>query len=239
MRHGGFGCKRVRTEAGRGLASVSPEILGEKDSALRDQALLEYMRTQESLSDLPMGRFNLAVLQMEQGDYEAARLSYGQAVEMDPRFLPAIANLAQLESALGEGDRAEQILRAGLEGLPREGELHYSLGLLLAQKGDRESSALALAEAAALMPDRARVQYNHGLAEQHLGHVGTAAAAFRKASAIEPSNPTFLRALAILYAQNGLWSEARVPARRLLELGADSAENRALLGRIQSELQRH
>ena len=230
--------RSVRIEAGRALASVKEETLGESLSALRDRALSDYVLTQESVSDLPMGRFNQAVLQVEQGDYEGARSSYVRAIEIDPRFLPAIANLAQLESALGEGDRAEATLRSGLQGLPEEGELHYSLGLLLAQKGDREASALALAEAAALMPDRARVQYNHGLAEQHLGHVEQAANAFGKATSIEPLNPTFLRALVILYAQNGRWPQAQAVALRLIQLEPDSKENQALLGRIQLELQR-
>ena len=230
--------RAVRVEAGRALVSVNPESLGEENTALRDESLLEYKRTQESLSDLPMGSFNQAVLQVEEGDYAEARSSYARAIEMDPRFLPAVANLAQLESALGQGDRAEDVLRSGLEDLPQEGELHYSLGLLLAQKGDRSGSAAALGEAASLMPDRPRVQYNHGLAEQHLGHVERAAAAFQKASEMEPLNPTFLRALTILYAQNGRWLEADGFARRLAEVGADSPENRALFRRIQSELQR-
>ena len=77
-----------------------------------------------------------------------------------------------------------------------------------------------------------------GLAEQNLGNVERAAAAFHKASEMEPLNPTFLRALTILYAQNGRWLEADGFARRMLEVGADSPENRALFRRIQSVLQR-
>jgi tetratricopeptide (TPR) repeat protein len=228
--------RSVRAAAGRGLASFPPEVLGQEVSALRDRALSEYELAQESLFDLPSGRFNQAVLHVEQGEYEEARSRYEQAIAMDPRFLPAIANLAQLESALGARDEAERVLRTGLEALPSEGELHYSLGLILAEKGAREDSASALARAAVLLPQRARVQYNHGLAEQHLGHVERAAAAFRNAAEIEPLNPAFVRALAILYAQNGRWIEANRAARTMMELEPDSPGNRALFQRIQSEL---
>lgn len=228
--------RSVRAEAGRGLASFPLEVLGQEVSAQRDRALSEYVLAQESLFDLPSGRFNQAVLHVETGEYEAARSRYAQTIAMDPRFLPAIANLAQLESALGERDKAERVLRTGLEALPGEGELHYSLGLLLAEKGDIDGSASALAQAAVLLPQRARVQYNHGLAEQHLGHIERAAAAFRNAAGIEPLNPAFVRALAILYAQNGRWFEANMAARSMMELAPDSPENRALFQRIQSEL---
>ena len=99
--------RAVRLQAGRGLVNFPSEILGEADTRLRDQALAEYQAVQASVSDLPSGRFNQAILFTEQGRYEEARSAYRKALEMDPRFTLAVANLAQLESALGNSKEAE------------------------------------------------------------------------------------------------------------------------------------
>ncbi|MAI79422.1 MAG: hypothetical protein CL917_10810 [Deltaproteobacteria bacterium] len=226
--------RAVRLQAGRGLVNFPSEILGEADTRLRDQALAEYQAVQASVSDLPSGRFNQAILFTEQGRYEEARSAYRKALEMDPRFTLAVANLAQLESALGNSKEAEKVLRMGIRAVPEEGELYYSLGLLLAERGDFKGASVPLGEAATLLPDRPRIQYNMGLAKQRVGDSESAAAAFLRAIELESTEPAFQRALTILYAQNEQWSKALIAARRLIQLDPRSASDRRLLAQIES-----
>ena len=227
--------RSIRLEAARGLATAPSEILGKEASPLRDLALAEYVSGQQALGDLPSAQLNLAILDTELGEFERARAAYRRALELDPAFLPALANWAQLESALGDPLEATRILRRGLEKLPDEGELHYSLGLLLAAEGQLRAAAAALERAASLLPDRPRVHYNYGLASQNLGESEKAEKAFLRATRLDPMESDFPRALAILFAQAGDWGRALAPAEKLVELAPDSPEFRQLLLRIRAE----
>ena len=105
---------------------------------------------------------------------------------MDPDFLPARANLANLYNRTGRNDAAERVLREGIQRAPDEGELHYSLALLLAEEKRLEEAEASLDRAAALLSDRARVHYNHGLALQQLGRRSEAREALQSARRIDP-----------------------------------------------------
>jgi Flp pilus assembly protein TadD len=74
---------------------------------------------------------------------------------MDPAFLPAAFNLATLLNKIGRNADAESVLRAALRLAPAQGDLHYSLGLLLAESGQLEQASVELGRAAQLMPERA------------------------------------------------------------------------------------
>ena len=104
----------------------------------------------------------------DRGRPERAVQSYLTALEMDPDFLPARANLAILYNQLGQTAASERLLREGIARDPDQGELHYSLGLLLAEGNRVELAAGHLGRAAELFSDRARVHYNYGLALQRI-----------------------------------------------------------------------
>ncbi len=100
---------------------------------------------------------------------DLAKQSYLKALRMDPRFFPAQFNLANLYNAMGRNAEAERVLREGINQAPGEGELYYSLGLLLAEEKRYPEAASNLGRTAKLIPKRPRVHYNHGLTLQHLG----------------------------------------------------------------------
>jgi hypothetical protein len=58
----------------------------------------------------------------------------------------------------------ERVLREGIARTPKEGRLHYSLGLLLAEELHLSEAAAELEKAAELLPDDSRVHYNVSLA---------------------------------------------------------------------------
>jgi predicted CXXCH cytochrome family protein len=225
----------VRVEAARGLAELPPGAIAEADRAAFSAALAEYADSQLASSDLPAGRLNLAVLYTARGRYEEAIATYRRITEMDPLFLPAWANLAHLYDALEQPAEAEQTLREAIALLPDEGELHYSLGLLLAQQGRMVEATASLRQAAERMPDRARVQYNLGLAEQGLGRNAQAEQALARAAQLEPRDPAIVHAQVVLYAQQGRWDEALPLARRLVELTQGAPGAVGLLRRVEAE----
>jgi len=137
---------------------------------------------------------------------------------------------------MGRNDAAERVLREGIDRAPDEGELHYSLGLLLAEEKRLEEAESALGRAAALLPERARVHYNHGLALQQLGRRSEARAALRQARRIDPRDAGIAYAVAVFYAQQGQWELALPHARDLMALAPDAPEPQRLLRSIEEQL---
>src|SRR5207244_8397301 len=69
-------------------------------------------------------------------------------LELFSDFTPARLNLARLLNELGRNPDAEHVLRDGIARVPDEGELHYSLGLLLGEEERLPEAAAALGRAA-------------------------------------------------------------------------------------------
>ena len=84
---------------------------------------------------------------------------------------------------------------------------------------------------------RARVRYNHALALQKLGRVDEAEQRLLSVRAAAPEDPDVLRALVVIYAQQGKWEQALPHARALVELSPGEGPL-ALLLRVEEELAR-
>ena len=106
--------------------------------------------------------------------------------------------------------------RGGIDRVPDDGELHYSLGLLLAEEQRLEEAAESLGQAAALIPDRVRVAYNHGLALETLRRLAAAEEAFLEANRRDAEDPDVLLALARVLLRQGELDRAQDYARQLI-----------------------
>ena len=119
-----------------------------------------------------------------------------------------------------------------IERAPEEGELHYSLGLLLAEEERDEDAAASLGRAARLLPAHARVGYNQGLVLQRLGRVDAAEAALVAANAVDPRDPDVLAALVHLLLGNGDHDRALAYAEALQQLDPAAAGPQRLLEEV-------
>ena len=145
-------------------------------------------------------------------------------------------NLANLYNQLGRNPEAERVLRNSIEKAPKEGELYYSLGLLLAEENRLQEAEASLAKAAELLPRRANVRYNRGLALQQLGRRAEAEKQLLSASQLEPENPKILNALAIFYLQDQQPKQALPFAKQLVKMFPAAPGPSQLLQKIQQEL---
>jgi predicted CXXCH cytochrome family protein len=227
--------RAVRSEAARVLASLPRDRFDATQRRAFEEALAEFEEAHWAQADLPSAHLNLAVVYASLDQLERAERSYRTAIGMDPAFLPARANLAHLYNGMGRNAEAERVLGEALERAPDQGELHYSLGLLLAEEQRLDAAAASLARAAELLPGRARVRYNLALALQHLGRRAEAEAALLDAHRIDARDPDVLQALAILYAQRGELEEARYWAEKLVALAPGAPGPLQLLRRIREE----
>ena len=230
--------RAVRLAAASALARRADLAPGPKEAPALAAALAEYEAAQALVGDLPSGPANLALLAAARGDHAAAVLHYRRALEIDPWFLPARFNLANLLDALGRPAEAEEVLRAGLERAANpaeEGELRRSLGLALGAQRRFADAALELARASELLPEQARIRYNLALVLSEEGRRDEAAALLRELAAADPSDLDSLVALIETLRAQGALPEALARARDLEAATAGAAWARALRAELERE----
>jgi Tfp pilus assembly protein PilF len=147
---------------------------------------------------------------------DKAILNYLAAVKIDKLFYPAKVNLAMLYNQMGRNGEAETLLREVTVSHPELSEVHYSLGLLLAEEKRYAEAATYLKQAARGMPARARIHYNLGLLLQYLKQDSEAETALLRAQALEPDNLDYLYALADFYMKRNKLQQARNIAREMV-----------------------
>ena len=150
--------RAVRLEAARALAFVpvaGPEL---------ETALAEYRQAQEINADRPESRLNLGWLRAREGDLEGAAAHFAAALGLDPTFIPAYVNLADLDRLRGRDDEGERLLRRAASLAPGDARVRHALGLLLIRAGRLPEAVGELEKAVQLEPREPRYTYAYRLA---------------------------------------------------------------------------
>jgi Flp pilus assembly protein TadD len=208
--------RAVRIEAARVLASL-PESARAALGADFTRALAEYRAALAHSADRPESRVAAGWLELQLGDPERARSAYESALRIEPRFIPASINLADLHRSLGREAEALAVLRRALEREPASAELHHALGLALVRAGQGPEALTHLERAATAAPEQARFAYVHAIAVHAAGDAPRAIALLETAVARHPGDRDLRVALADLAARAG---RRELAERQLRELAA-------------------
>ena len=217
--------RTVRLEATRVLAPVMRQGIGGKLADQMRAALAEYATAEQVNADRPEAHLNLGLIAAALGEPSLAEQSYRTALELDPRFTPARANLADLYREQGREANAEAELKAGLASAPGNAELHHALGLARVRTQRLAAAIEDLARAARLAPDNSRFAYVHGVALDAADRTAEALAVLEAAQPGDPANRDLLIALIQYNAKLGRVQEAH---RWLAEFGATAPGDPAL-----------
>jgi len=228
--------RTVRIQAARAVADLPVTQLDAEQNAYIKKGLQEYYDAQEMIADTPGGQLNLGVVYTKRKKFDAAEASYIEAIKLDPAFIAARFNLANLYNMLGENKAAINILREGIKIAPKEGELYYSLALVLVEEEKLDAAAKQFKQAVALIQDRPRMFYNYGLLLQNLNRTDEAGSALHKANKLNANDPDIVFALAIFYAQQQRWQQALPHARHLISLLPKKPGPKKLVADIQAQL---
>ncbi|TMB44294.1 MAG: tetratricopeptide repeat protein [Deltaproteobacteria bacterium] len=221
--------KAVRVKAGRVLAGVPMDALSPERRARCERAVTEYVASQEALAERPEAHLDLGIVYADRGDATRAEAEYRAAIRLQPDFVPAYANLADLYRALGREADAASALADGLKAVPDDPSLVHALGLKRVRE-KRVADALPLLERAALArPENARFAYVHAVALESLGRRDEAIAALTRALERSPYDPDLLFGLSTFNREAGHLPEARDYARRLGTVAPDDERVLALL----------
>jgi tetratricopeptide (TPR) repeat protein len=220
--------RRVRLEAARVLAPLMRQGL---PPAYREQlqtALGEYVRSQQVNADRAEAQLNLGLIQAVQGQGAPAEAAYRKAIALEPGFVPAYVNLADLYRQLGREAEGERLLRQGMELAPQAPSLPHALGLLLVREKRVDEALAPLARAAELAPDQPRYAYVQALALQGLERPEQALAVLASALERHPRDHDLLLAAATMSRDQGDSAAARAYAERLFHAHPNAADAQAL-----------
>ena len=188
------------------------------------RVLAEYVAVQTYNADRPEGRMNLGNLYAQRRDVGGAIEEYRKAIAIDPTFVAAYANLADLYRAGGVDGEAEKTLREGLARNPKEAVLHHALGLTLVRQKRNADGLQELRTASQLAPTSGRYAYVYAVALNSGGRNAEAIAVLNAALARQPYDRDILSGLAYFNAQAGKRDVALGYVKRLRELDPDSTE---------------
>jgi tetratricopeptide (TPR) repeat protein len=163
------------------------------------------------------------------GKPEAAEAAYRTAIRLQPSFIPAYINLADVYRQQGREDRVAQTLREALQADPANGDAYHALGLSLVRQQRLREAIPALAKAAQPRLDVPRYAYVYGVALHEAGEIQRALQVLTEAHQRHPADRDILVALVEYHQQAGDRQAAIIWARKLVELSPGDSRARGLL----------
>jgi tetratricopeptide (TPR) repeat protein len=230
--------RAVRIEAARVLAPAPRAALTGPQQAALSQASIEYIDAQLANGEVPASHLNLGIFYAERFDWGDAEAAYRTALRLDPNFVPALINLADLHRLKNEDDEGEPLLREALERDSDNADAHEALGLWLVRQ-DRQAEALPHFERASrLQPDSSRHSYVYGIALQSLNQTARALRVLERAVRRHPGDRQILQALIAIHRDRRAYDKALRYANRLAALDPNDPAAQRLLAEMRSSLDR-
>jgi tetratricopeptide (TPR) repeat protein len=179
----------VRALAAGALADIPREQLAPDEQAEFQLASDDYLASQRLNADLPDAQVNLGNFYTARGDYAEAERAYREALVLDPSWIPAYVNLADLFRQTSRDGEGGVLLREALVRQPKAAALHHSLGLWQVRQNDLPAALAALKRATELDPEDARFRYVYAVALDAAGRVREARSVVEAGLKRAPGNP--------------------------------------------------
>jgi len=215
--------RAVRAAAARLLAGLADEQLPPAVQKRLADGQIEYRATQQFNAERPEAQLALAELDMAVGQAVTAEQHYREALRLQPQYVPAYVNFAQMMAGLNREREAENLLRAGLEKVPEQATLQHALGLSLVRQRRLDDALGWLGRAARNDPGQMRFSYVYGIALQSADRLDEALAVLDATHRRHPGNVDVLAALVTFNRDAGRLQEAQAYAERLRQLQQSAA----------------
>ena len=192
--------RSVRTAAVRALAGVRNQLTKDQRTSF-GKASEEYIVKQSAIADRAAGHMELALFYTDLGQLDKAEAAYRKASEVEPEFIPARINFAEMLYRQNRRKEAEDQFRAAVaqamipenEGIARDALARFLIRLKRYDEGVEE-----LRKATELTPEHAQIQYFYGVALNSLGRFDEALPYLEKAHDLDPYNVEYLIGLATI-----------------------------------------
>jgi predicted CXXCH cytochrome family protein len=222
--------RAVRIEAARSLAG-SQDRLPQATQPDWQRAATEYEATLEYTADRPESRVALGGFKAALGESEAAQAQFAAALRLDPAFVAAYVNAADLLRAQGRDAEAAELLQQGLQRVPMSATLHHALGLARIRLQQPALALGSLKRAVELDADTPRYTYVYAVALHSGGAIDESIERLQQASRRWPYDRDLLMALASFQLEAGRRADAQATARRLVAAFPDDPQVAVLAAR--------
>jgi tetratricopeptide (TPR) repeat protein len=210
--------RAVRIEAARGLAGADQRTMTPAQRTAFAAAYLELFEAEMIDADRPEAHLNLGLLEARRRRPAEAEAQYRTALRLDPRFVPALVNLADLDRQRGLDEDGADLLRKAIALEPDNAAARHSLGLALVRQKNYAAAMAELRRANELAPDNARYAYVYAIALNSTGMRGQAVELLEETHRSHPADRDVLAALVSIARETGDWTGALRRARELAAL---------------------
>jgi tetratricopeptide (TPR) repeat protein len=167
--------RSVRIEAVRALAPEVSRLAPDRQQAWT-LARLEFEAAAQENADRPQSWLGLALLAAATGDSAAAERALRYGVKLEPSFVPAVVNLADLLRQTGREQEGEALLRDAAKRMPKQVALQEALALSLVRQKRKPEALQVLGRAAALSSATGHTSYLYAVALADAGRTREAIA---------------------------------------------------------------
>ena len=230
--------RAVRTEAARALAGVDPQTMTPEQRSSFTVAYQELIAGELIDTDRPETHLNLGLVKMRRKQLNEAEAEYRTALRLDPKFVPAMANLADLDRERGMDKEGAELLRTAIAIEPNNAAIRHSLGLLLVRERNYTEALSLFREAATLAPDNARYAYVYAVALNSSGSSAEAKALLVRTHKQHPTDRDVLMTLIAIERDNGDFTAALTHAQELAVLEPRNPQFHALINELRRRLGR-
>jgi predicted CXXCH cytochrome family protein len=227
--------RAVRVEAARALAGTDRLALTPEQQTALVKATAELVVAELVDADRPEAHLNLGLLDLRRRQLSEAEKEYRTALRLDPNFVPALVNLADLERGRGRDEEGAELLKKAMAIEPDNADVRYALGLYLVRKRDYSAALDLLRGAHERMPDNVRYAYVYAVALNSSGAAGEAMALLEQTHRQHPADRDILMALVSFARDSGDFATALRHARGLLTLDPGNAQLRALVSELEKK----
>jgi len=226
----------VRIRSASALSAYPDPGVGEEYEGRIRKADAEHLASLLARLDQWSSHYNLGNYYLNRGELKKAVSSYEQALGIEPRAVMVMVNASIAHSRTGELDKAEKLLQKALGTSPENAAALFNMGLLKAELNESGQAESYLRAALKHDPQMARAAYN--LCVLLAGDRPEEAAGFcREVVGLNPEDPKFAYALAVVLQQTGETAEAITALKRIVEKYPAFQDAQVLLRHISSRVQ--
>ena len=171
----------VRIEAAYALAPAVSRLSPDRRSAW-DAARRDLEAAAQENADRPQSWLGLAQMALATGDATGAERALRRGLKVEPSYVPAVANLADLLRQTGRDQEGEVLLRDAIKRTPNEVALQEALALSLVRQKRKPEALQVLARAQSLPAATGHTSYLYAVSLADAGRTREAIAVLEKAA---------------------------------------------------------
>lgn len=227
----------VRLEAGRMLAPIlaeSPLTAGitDVDRIKLNKVLDEYRESQAYQADRGFSYVALGNLSLSMGQLDQAEAEFKQAIDIEPIFVPAYVNLADVYRMQKQEVKARTVLDKGLKVAPENASLYFAKAMSLIRDQQKSQALEPLQKATEYAPSNTRYHYTYAILLKDLGKQQQAVAALVETYQLSPNDPQLVYTIVQAYAELENYNAALEYAKKLQQLLPDNPQAMELVKQL-------